>query len=279
MPLSLVLASCGGSGGTTPIIGSNSNAVWGVTIDDTTDASAIADSLKSLPTRPTARVVFDSGMTPSDYSSDVSTIRTGANVMGLPIDSSTTQTLSTKEYHDRMVQYFDGLAGQVDVWEIGNEINGDWLGSPSSVSAKVVDAYDEAHKRGLKTAITLYYNTTCTSDPAAMMNAWTDTWLPDRVKNGVDYLLVSYYPDDCGGTPDWLTTFNGLRLRFPKAKLGFGEIGINNPASKATFVRSFYGMKAPTTNFIGGYFYWYFKQDAVPKSKPLWNVFHDVIHP
>ncbi len=282
VPAIIAVTSCGGSGGATSGGsggGPSGNVVWGVTIDDTSGADQIADSLRSLPVRPTARVVFDKDMAPGDYLDDLNTIRGAADVMGLIADSSDVKALTSEGYHDRAVQYFDALASQVAVWEVGNEVNGDWLGTPASVASKVVDAYDEAHKRGLKTAITLYYNTTCSSDPTAYMTAWVDTWLPDRVRNGVDYLLVSYYPDDCGGVPDWPTTFGKLRSRFPTAKLGFGEIGVNSSAKKAAFVRSFYRMPAPTTNFIGGYFYWTFKQDAVPKSKPLWSVFHDVIRP
>ncbi len=266
------LAALGATGGRVA-----STRIWGITIDDTSNASVIADSLKSLSARPMARIVFDAGTTPADYNSDVDTIRKSADIMGEPVDSSDVKATSAAKYHARMVQFFDAMKSRVDLWEIGNEVNGDWLGTPTSVSAKVVDAYDEAKKRNLKTAITLYYNSSCCTNPTYEMVTWARVWLADRVRQGVDYVFVSYYPDDCSGTPNWKNTFSALQTIFPKAKLGFGEIYLKNSAKKDAFIRSFYGMNDPVSNFVGGYFYWYFKQDAVPKTKSLWKTFKDVI--
>ena len=224
-----------------------------------------------------ARIVMDPGAVPADYNADVDAIRKVSDIMAQPVDSSEVKALSAAKYHARMVQFFDAMKSRVDVWEIGNEVNGDWLGSPVTVSAKITDAFDEAKKRKLKTALTLYYNSCCCANPTYEMVNWTRTWLPDRVKKGVDYVLISYYPDDCSGQPNWKTTFSALRSMFPSAMLGFGEVYLKNSAKKDAFVRTYYGMSDPTTNYIGGYFYWYFREDAVPKSKPLWKTFRDVV--
>ena len=176
--------------------------------------------------KPMTRIVFDPGQSPTDYAQAVSGIKAVSKVMGQPIDSDGFKTLSVDQCRSRMNAYYDAMKGDVDLWEIGNEVNGDWLGAPSDVSAKVSNAFDDAKSRGLKTALTLYFNSTCTTDPTYEMIAWARKNLADRVKNGVDYLLVSYYPEDCTGTPNWTNVFGQLHSMFPSAKLGFGEIGV-----------------------------------------------------
>src|SRR5262245_58857473 len=62
-----------GGGGTTGTGGAGTGGaavaerIWGVTIDDVSNLTAIVDALQKLPARPTARVVFDKGVAPADY--------------------------------------------------------------------------------------------------------------------------------------------------------------------------------------------------------------------
>ena len=37
------------------------------------------------------------------------------------------------------------LGTSVDLWEIGNEVNGNWTGRYSTVEAKLTDAYRDVH--------------------------------------------------------------------------------------------------------------------------------------
>ena len=58
--------------------------------------------------------------------------------------------------------------------------------------------------------------------------------VPDRMKQGVDYVLISYYEEDCNDLkPDWNAVFQKLALMFPKARLGFGKVGTSKAADKA----------------------------------------------
>ncbi len=41
------------------------------------------------------------------------------------------------EYKNRVKEYMGVLGNNVDIWEIGNEINGEWLGSKQSVINKI----------------------------------------------------------------------------------------------------------------------------------------------
>ena len=71
--------------------------------------------------------------------------------------------------------------------------------------------------------------------------------------------------------------FAELAKQYPNAKFGIGEVGTEKAANKEALIRKYYSMAAPVSNWVGGQFWWYFKQDAVPKTKPLWSVFRDVM--
>lgn len=263
----------GGTGaGTVPTV----DRIWGTTIDDVSNLEDIVTSLRGLAQRPMTRLVFDPGVEPSDYVDAVSAIGNVSDIMGQPVDSEGLKSLSVADYRARMVRYFDAFGSKVKLWEVGNEVNGEWTGTTGDVVAKIQAAFEEAKARKLKTALTLYYNSTCVEDPMREMILWTAN-LPPAVVAGVDYVLISYYPDDCGGAPDWKTTFSKLNDLFPTAKVGFGELGTKDAAKKEAMIRQFYRMPAPAKNYVGGYFWWWFKQDAVPLTRPLWKVFRDSI--
>jgi hypothetical protein len=65
--------------------------------------------------------------------------------------------------------------------------------------------------------------------------------------------------------------FDRLHKIFPKAKLGFGEAGTEKCHKKAIYMKLYYSLKITTPNYVGGYFWWYYAQDCIPKSKTLWK--------
>lgn len=261
--------------------------LWGVTVDDTTNIVQIVDALGKMPARTTTRVVFDPGMSPSSYSADVAAIHNVANVMGEPIDSEPYNTkLTVAQYRARMVRFMDGLPSTVDIWEIGNEVNGEWTGAPSIMGQKIAAAYDEAKKRGLKTAVTLFYSDSYAGTTRDMAR-WSSLYIPRYVREGVDYVLVSHYPTTTQGGPNWSRVFRDLGVAYRKAKLGFGELGLATPdgnlstdaVAKQQLIKKFYAMPSPNpTRYIGGYFWWTFAEDAVPRSTATWKTLASVIH-
>src|SRR5437870_1817244 len=58
------------------------NWVWGVTVDDVSELEKMVDALKSLPRRPTTRIVFDEGITAATYRPAVTSIHGVSAVMG-----------------------------------------------------------------------------------------------------------------------------------------------------------------------------------------------------
>jgi len=139
-------------------------------------------------------------------------------------------------------------------------------------------AYDRVKQRGARAALTLYYNEDCWSNPANEMFTWTQAHVPDDMKQGLDYVLISYYEDDCNGLqPDWLRVFQKLASMFPNSKIGFGENGTVYASRKASYIQRYYSVRLALPQYIGGHFWWYGKQDFVPLSNPLWTIFNDVI--
>jgi hypothetical protein len=67
---------------------------------------------------------------------------------------------------------------------------------------------------------------------------------------------------------------------FPNAGVGFGEVGsvdsagndVGDPAVAGPYVQKYYRMKIGVPNYVGGYFWWYFREDMIPMTKPLFAV-------
>jgi hypothetical protein len=64
---------------------------------------------------------------------------------------------------------------------------------------------------------------------------------------------------------------------FPNSKLGFGECGTTKSAEKAAYVDRYYRRTLDVPRYVGGQFWWYFRQDMVPMAAPLWKTLDDAI--
>ena len=257
--------------------------MFGVTIDDPwTNQQAIHDALASHTVKPTVRVVFDENVPATEYIAPVANIHSAGHVMGEILDSFYVADYTVQQYLDRTAEYLDTLVGQVDIWEIGNEVNGDWLGDSSDVKDKIAGAYALARAKGVRTALNFYYNKACSADnPEHEMFAWISDNITAELKNGLDFVFFSYYEDDCEGVTytkeQWHHVFTRLHTIFPHAKLGFGEIGTTNTARKKEYMQRYYSITFDEEYYVGGYFWWYYKQDCVPKSQALWDVLETIV--
>ena len=250
----------------------------GVTLDSTADLAASLDSITSLSTPIVTRIVFDEWVPASFYVEPVTRLYEKSFVMGEILDSSAVKQYTVTQYRARTLEYIKALGAKVDLWEIGNEINGEWLGKTSVVVSKMTIAYDAVKKAGLKTALTLYYNPNCWAKADHEMFLWAQQNIPDRMKQGLDYVWVSYYEDDCNGTqPDWFKVMSRVATLFPNSKVGIGECGTTDPLKKEAFVKKYYSLRPAVPRFVGGFFWWYFKTDMVRKTQPLWAVLSDTI--
>lgn len=256
--------------------------IYGVTTDDGYDGRGVAAAVGALSKKVVTRIVYDGHVPATDYFAGTKQIYQAAYVMGGLLDSLDVKSYSIGAYLGRMREYLHTLGPYVDIWEIGNEVNGEWLGDTNAVIQKISGAFDIAKTSGAVTALTLYYNKGCWADPAHEMFRWIEVNLPLRMKTGLEYVLVSYYEDDCNDLrPDWAAVFARLAKAFPNSRLGIGEMGTTRTSAKRDHLSRYFKMSLPGVisepRFVGGYFYWYFHQDMVPASKPLWAYFDHLL--
>jgi hypothetical protein len=244
----------------------------------------------------TVRIVFDSGMHPSDYRAAVDQIHGIAYIMAEPVDSSSMSEYTVEQYQSRFTEYLNAFGDKVDIWEVGNEINGEWLCSSTAncnnattatVVAKMTGAYDIIKGAGKKTALTLHFNegSGCPTTSLSEMYSWVNTYVPDRMKQGLDYVLLSYYREGCPdvGTnaASWNSNFTKLGNIFPNSKLGFGEISTESvsasQSTKEDLIKEFYPMNITHPRYTKGIFWWFYKEEMVPYTNPLWNVLNNTL--
>jgi hypothetical protein len=280
---------------------SGSEYIFGVTIDDPwysneSEKNAIKDALAGHAVKPTVRVVFDECMNPvdkcvaacdecwdpSDYQEPLLNIKSASFVMGEILDSFFVKDYSVAQYIERTNEYLDRFEDVVDIWEIGNEVNGDWLGITADVVAKIEGAYAAVKARGRTAALNLYYNKSCLyNKPEHEMFTWAQANISEEMRNGLDYVFFSYYEDDCENVihtqEEWQEVFDTLHALFPSAKLGFGEVGTIHSEKKAEYMQRYYSLDIKGDYYVGGYFWWYYKQDCVPKTTELWSVLNTIL--
>jgi hypothetical protein len=260
--------------------------LYGVTVDDISNTANIVASSKALAHMPTTRIVFDENQQPSYYTNAINQIQPVSYIMGELLDSFYVKNFTLQQYHDRMAAYLAAFKDKVDLWEVGNEINGEWLGTTASVVPKMTDAYNQAKAAGRRTELTLYYNPNCWSSKDHEMFTWAGANIPDSMKQGLDYVLISYYEEDCNNyrPADWTPIFSQLHTMFPNARIGFGETGFANPATSSTLTKQqqrltyYYGLKPAVPNYVGGYFWWNYYEDMLPyTTKPMWQTLNTAI--
>ena len=336
--------------------------LFGVTIDSVSYITSIIDAIKEIKrsapnVKPVVRVVFDFDedifkekkyrFTERDFEAEarrykqaIETISKEAFVMGELIDSSAVYRChydsdDTRTYVERTKAYVRTLGDLVDIWEVGNEVNGEWVGwkedawEDPQVTVEMMEVVRSRVAREIKasfdvikrmnaaatTALTFYYN------DDGKNHGWTNDqkrnssgqlvrygvnysllkWATDyrALLPQVDYVLLSYYEDDNQlvrpnrndmNVDGLVTCLKQLASLFKEGtRFGFGEFGPQCHvcldrrcqtclSDQAEFIKRYHiGLDKTITAklktaengwdrnraYIGGYFYWYFKQDVV----------------
>lgn len=256
----------------------DTNRMWGVTIDGINNLNNIVASLSNHCKKPTTRIVFDEFVPATDYQNAVNQIHNVSFIMGELLDSYYMNQYTLAQYVARTNEYVNLLCEKVDIWEVGNEVNGEWLGPIADVVAKIDTAYKIVKLKGKKTELTLYYNKNCYENAQNEMFRWVSTRLSPSMRNGLDYVFISYYEDDCNNLqPNWQQVFDSLHTFFPNSKIGIGECGTSTASKKASYINRYYRMNITTPNYVGGYFWWYYKQDCVPNTNSLWTILNSAM--
>jgi hypothetical protein len=279
--LKLLLAAMLVAPSPSPLVAPSS--MYGWTIDDVSGVSKIVASLQASPRRLTTRVVLDPGTTPGDYRPAARAMDPYTTLMGELVDSESMARMSVSAYRSRAASFVSGLP-EVDVWEVANEANGDWTGTYASVSQKIEAAYQVVTQASKPAALTLWYNPDCRGssrelDPVA----FSQQYVSPSTRAGLAYVWVSYYETECNDYRPSAATltalFTQLHQLYPGALLGFGEVGLTDPATASTLAKArsimtyYYGLRIDVPGYVGGYFWWYGREDLVPTSRPLWSTF------
>ena len=229
--------------------------LYGVTFDDVSNVSGELDFLVNLPHMPTTRIYFDPTVSASTYATPIKTFYPNSYIVGEVADSSDMMNFTIGSIGSWANSLINTLGPCVDVWEVGNEINGDWLlnnaNTATATMNKMEAVYDAVTNptnltsRSQLTALTFFYegepsdpnNCIATDNGGNDMFTWINTNFlanptveTEKIRNGLNYVLISWYPEQCNNMkPSWPAIFEKLASIFPNAYVGFGEIGTANP--------------------------------------------------
>jgi hypothetical protein len=241
--------------------------LFGLTIDETTFQTQgrreeiitqLQDFKQKFPARltPTVRIVLpvvcgkkdcDSNALPDDYIDIIQRISTGklAVIMAELMDSDAkmssfcfnglNETESVNCYQNRAAAMYSRIGKFVDIWEIGNEINGDWFGGKRKLSfqrsaerktvvkqiagaysyfekvktaAVLANASQTEQQKVPRTAVTYYFNDDGIENCAEGRHSYEckgdepqygmGKWIKEGGAkwHNIDYILISYYPDN-----------------------------------------------------------------------------------
>lgn len=262
----------------------SASALYGVTVDDISNLPAIISGMKALPEQPSAQIYFDVQEPASYYATAVSEIHAMGPVLGELLDSSDETSISTAAFQTRVESYLSTLGSNVDIYEVGDEVNGNWTGPYATVAAKLIEAYNDVAADGYKTALTLYANNfgpdNCGDGTSELTPVqFTQQYVPTTVADGLHYVFLSYYPTECDNEyPSSATVasyLEQLHALYPNALLGFGEVGLPNAVTSKTLatgekVMSWaYSLNPGLSYYVGGYYWWYGYEDVFTGSKLL----------
>jgi hypothetical protein len=235
-----------------------------------------------LPSRPAARVVADIGTTAADFAVSLPAVHREADTILELGDSSEVRGLAVGRYATWVRSLTARFARDVDVWEIGNEVNGEWVGSPAAEMARVEAAAEAVRSIGGRTMLTLYYNPGCWSNPSNELFRWLAAgYVPPGLARSLDYVTISYYPGDCNGywpsPARWQSVFDRLHARFPNAQLGFGESGTSckclSAAERLALWQRYRDVRIEGDRYVGLGLWWTWAEDGVPAGGTFWRGF------
>jgi hypothetical protein len=232
------------------------------------------------------RIVFDRGEPARYYASEVNTAhQVGLRVVGQILDSSDMKALTLAGWQKRVQSYVATLP-TVDEWEIGNEVNGNWLGTQVPDKIAYAAAYVKAHTSA-RTLVTLYRQLG-EDDAAHSMFTWAKAHLTGSTLADIDDIGLSVYPEDHPMGVALDRVFTTLHRLYPAQRLMITELGYwsadlghtwwygspTDPTGAGRLtVADLYQTAALGYPYAGGgTFWWYYLEEAPPGSR-LWQQF------
>lgn len=242
-----------------PRLGAPAKRIIGFTVDDPWQTGPILKTLKAAHGKAGLRVVFDEGVKASEYVEILKAYKPHAWILGELLDSASLKDCDVSCYEKRAKDYA-AIFPLYDVLEVGNEVNGDWVGS--NVVEKISRAVAITKGTHIPVAITLYM------DEQETWKAWARKLTPE-LRAQFDYAFMSHYPDDNNGhEPNWDETARMMGELFPNAELGIGEMGPGEsrfkgtaPISRMAIASRYWRLPVDHPKWIGFGGYWYGSQE------------------
>ncbi|WP_201733365.1 hypothetical protein [Acidithrix sp. C25] len=258
-------------------VGLANNYRYGVTIDSPAIAITTLRSLKSIyPTGARVRLVIDPGTPLSRYQSIINFAHSlGISVMVELVDSQYMASMNLANYEARVSQIVTTLRN-VDSYEIGNEVNGNWLGT--NVAAKVAYAISFVRSHSSATTLlTLYWQLGEDTASNSIFN-WFATNITNSELSGINDIGISLYPQEAPMGTAFHRVLDTLHSQFAPGQrifiteLGYGGSGVTgswwwvSPGvasdSQRAAVASLYQDELAGFSFSGGgTFWWYFGEE------------------
>jgi hypothetical protein len=253
-------------------------ATWLGSTFDTTDGltNSLTNATVATP-HGWVRMVFDPGTRPSDYASAVKMAHAaGLHILAQPIDSSEAANYSQTAYVARF-QTFISAFPDIEAWEIGNEVNGNWLGSGMAQKIAATAAYVATAAPKAAKVVTLYWQIGTDAPQWSTFN-WVRANLPSSTRQLIDVVLLSTYVEDAPMGLAFDQVMNTLHAEFPTQRLGIGELGYWSPdtsqawwaispndptgATRRAVATQYYSAALGYPFSVGGGFWWYFAEDT-----------------
>lgn len=246
------------------------------------------------------RFVLDPTVTTSTYANEISYAHAhGLKVMVEPVDSAYCDassptpgfTCSLSAYHQAFVNATTQLTGTAapDAYEVGNEVNGDWLLSSgtNTPAARVADAaaWVTANAPGAGRVLTLFWQLNTAGAAGTSVFNWSRANLPATVRADLDTVLLSTYVEQAPLGLGFDEVMTQLRTEFTGKTIGIGELGYwiqgqrywwaysNIASSSAPTVADlqpvadqYYRASLGYQGSVGGGFWWNFPSQVVPST-------------
>ncbi len=262
---------------------------FGVTFDDISGGAADLSTVSRLVSGDAAdgwvRIVFDRTSSAKYYAAEVGAAHSaGLRVLGEILDSSDMSSQTLAAWQSRVQSYVSTLPS-VDAWEVGNEVNGSWLGGNVAAKVAYAAAYVKSHTTA-RTVLTLYWQ--LGEDNASdSMFTWAAANLPASTLANIDDMGLSLYAEDHPMGTAFDRVMAAMHRAFPAQRITLTELGYwsadlghtwwwgskADPLSAGRLsVAALYQSAAMGYSYSGGGgYWWYYLLEALPESTALWG--------
>lgn len=216
---------------------------WGFTVDRVNNHAAVIDSIADLTGndagRGVVRIVFDEGVAATEYDGIVAAAHSaGLRVMGEILDSFAMEQYSLAQFQARVQEYVDHFPS-VEIWEVGNEVNGEWLGGQVAEKIAYAADYVKTADPSDKTVLTFYWQMGTAGGPSTTMFEWINNNVTPAIKADLDTVALSAWIGDAPLGVAHDEVYERLHALFPSQRIVMGELGYWSPATtKAWWWRS-----------------------------------------